>query len=286
MIKSKELLELKKKCNNVRRGILDLTFYGSSSHLGGSLSAVELMVALYFGVMKIDPQKPQMPDRDRFVLSKGHAAPGLYAVMAERGFFTREELKTFCKNGTRLQKHIDMHKLPGIDASSGSLGQGLSIAVGMSLADRMDKKDRFVYVVMGDGELQEGQVWEAAMAAGNLKLDHLIAFVDANQMQVDGFVKNIMNVEPLEEKWKSNHWHVQRINGNDLEQILDAVQTAKQIKDQPHLIIADTVKGKGVDFMEFQVDWHSKGLTEEEYKKAVAQVEAESQNLDRGEEEK
>jgi len=284
MLKPKELLELKKKCNNVRRGILDLTFYGSSSHLGGSLSAVELLVALYFGVMKIDPQKPQMPGRDRFVLSKGHAAPALYAVMAERGFFPKEELKTFCKNGTRLQKHIDMHKLPGIDASSGSLGQGLSIAIGMSLADRMDKKDRYVYVVMGDGELQEGQVWEAAMAAGNLKLDRLIAFVDANQMQVDGFVKTIMNVEPLEEKWKSNHWHVQRINGNDLEQILDAVQTAKLINDKPHLIIADTVKGKGVDFMEFQVDWHSKGLTEAEYQKAVAQVDAERQHLEKGEE--
>jgi transketolase len=282
MIKSKELLELKKTCNNVRRGILDLTFYGSSSHLGGSLSAVELLVALYFGVMKIDPHNPQMPERDRFILSKGHAAPVLYSVMAERGFFPKEELKTFCKNGTRLQKHIDMHKLPGIDASSGSLGQGLSIAVGMSLADRMDKKERFVYVVMGDGELQEGQIWEAAMAGGNLKLDHLIAFVDANQMQVDGFVKNIMNVEPLEEKWMSNNWHVQRINGNDLEQILDAIQTAKQIKDKPHLIIADTVKGKGIDFMEFQVDWHSKGLTEAEYQKAVVQVEAERQRLERG----
>ncbi len=284
MINSKKQLELKKVCNNVRRGILDLTFYGSSSHLGGSLSAVELLVALYFKVMRIDPQKPQMPERDRFVLSKGHAAPALYAVMAERGFFPKEELKTFCKNGTRLQKHIDMHKLPGIDASSGSLGQGLSIAIGMALADRMDKKDRFVYVVMGDGELQEGQIWEAAMAAGNFKLDHLIAFVDANQMQVDGFVKSIMNVEPLEEKWKSNNWHVQRINGNDLEQILDAIQTAKQINDKPHLIIADTVKGKGVDFMELQVDWHAKGLTEEEYQKAVAQVEAERQRLERGEE--
>ncbi len=284
MINSKEQLELKKACNNVRRGILDLTFFGSASHLGGSLSVVEILVALYFKVMRIDPQEPLMPERDRFILSKGHAAPALYAVMAERGFFPKEELKTFCKNGTRLQKHIDLHKIPGIDASSGSLGQGLSIGIGMALADRMDKKDRFVYVVMGDGELQEGQIWEAAMAAGNLKLDHLIAFVDANQMQVDGFVKTIMNVEPLEEKWNSYNWHVQRINGNDLEQVLDAIQTAKQMKDKAHIIIADTVKGKGVDFMEFQVDWHSKGLTEEEYQKAVAQIEAERQRLERGEE--
>jgi transketolase len=281
---SKKQLELKKISNNVRRGILDLTFYGSSSHLGGSLSVVEILVTLYFEVMRIDPQNPLLPERDRFILSKGHAAPALYSVLAERGFFPKEELKTFCKNGTRLQKHMDMHKIPGIDASSGSLGQGLSIAIGMALADRMDKKNRFVYVVMGDGELQEGQIWEGAMAAGNLKLDHLIAFVDANQMQVDGFVKDIMNVEPLEDKWKSNNWDVQRINGNEQEQILDAIQTAKQFKDKPHLIIADTVKGKGVDFMEYQVDWHSKGLTEEEYQKAIAQVDAERQRLERGEE--
>jgi transketolase len=281
---SKKQLELKKISNNVRRGILDLTFYGSSSHLGGSLSVVEILVTLYFEVMRIDPQNPLLPERDRFILSKGHAAPALYSVLAERGFFPKEELKTFCKNGTRLQKHMDMHKIPGIDASSGSLGQGLSIAIGMALADRMDKKNRFVYVVMGDGELQEGQIWEGAMAAGNLKLDHLIAFVDANQMQVDGFVKDIMNVEPLEDKWKSNNWDVQRINGNEQEQILDAIQTAKQVKDKPHLIIADTVKGKGVDFMEYQVDWHSKGLTEEEYQKAIAQVDAERQRLERGEE--
>jgi transketolase len=281
---SKKQLELKKISNNVRRGILDLTFYGSSSHLGGSLSVVEILVTLYFEVMRIDPQNPLLPERDRFILSKGHAAPALYSVLAERGFFPKEELKTFCKNGTRLQKHMDMHKIPGIDASSGSLGQGLSIAIGMALADRMDKKNRFVYVVMGDGELQEGQIWEGAMAAGNLKLDHLIAFVDANQMQVDGFVKDIMNVEPLEDKWKCNNWDVQRINGNEQEQILDAIQTAKQVKDKPHLIIADTVKGKGVDFMEYQVDWHSKGLTEEEYQKAIAQVDAERQRLERGEE--
>jgi transketolase len=283
MTQSIDLLGLKKICNAVRRDILDLTFYGSASHLGGSLSVVELLVVLYFKVMKIDPKQPQMPDRDRFILSKGHAAPALYAVMAERGFFPREELKTFCKNGTRLQKHIDIHKIPGIDSSAGSLGQGLSIGVGMCLADRLDLKERNVYVVLGDGELQEGQVWEAAMAAGNLKLDHLYAFVDANKMQVDGFVKNIMNVEPLEDKWKSNHWHVQRIDGSDLGQILGAVQTAQKVKGQPHMIIADTVKGKGVDFMEFQVDWHAKGLTEEEYQKAVAQVDAQRQLLENGE---
>jgi transketolase len=283
MVQSQNLLELKKICNTVRHDILDLTFYGSASHLGGSLSVVEILVALYFNVMKVDPQNPQMPDRDRFILSKGHAAPALYSVLAERGYFPREELKTFCKNGTRLQKHIDIHKLPGIDSSAGSLGQGLSIGIGMCLADRMDQKERNVYVVLGDGELQEGQVWEAAMSAGKLKLGHLYAFVDANQMQVDGFVKNIMDVEPIDDKWRSNHWHVQRINGGDLGHILDAIQIAQKVADQPHMIIADTIKGKGIDFMELSVDWHAKGLSEDEYQKAVAQVDAERKILERGE---
>jgi transketolase len=264
----------------VRRDILDLTFYGSASHLGGSLSVVEILVALYFRVMKIDPQNPLMPERDRFILSKGHAAPALYSVLAERGFFPREELKTFCKNGTRLQKHIDIHKVPGIDSSAGSLGQGLSIGVGMCLADRMDKKDCSVFVVMGDGELQEGQVWEAAMAAGNMQLDRLYAFVDANQMQVDGFVKSIMSVEPIQDKWRSYGWDVQRIDGGDVAQILEAIQKALSVKNKPHMIIADTIKGKGVDFMELQVDWHAKGLTEEEYHKAVAQVDAQRKVLE------
>ena len=278
-----QTLELKKVCNNVRRNILDLTFYGSSSHLGGSLSCVEILVALYFNVMRIDPKKPDWDDRDRLILSKGHAAPGLYAVMAERGYLPKEELKTFCKNGTRLQKHMDMHKLPGIDASSGSLGQGLSIAIGMALADRMDKKNRFVYCVLGDGELQEGQVWEAVMAAGNFKLDHLIAIVDCNKMQVDGFTKTIMDVEPLVEKWQANRWDVQRIDGNDIAQVVQAIQTAQGKQGKPQVIIADIIKGKGIDFMEFQVDWHAKGLTEDEYKNAVAQVDATRLLLERGE---
>lgn len=269
-----QISELKKTCNNVRRNILDLTFFGHSSHLGGSLSCVEMLVALYFNIMRIDPKRPDWEDRDRLILSKGHAAPALYAVMAERGFFAKEELKTFCKNGTRLQKHLDMHKLPGIDSSSGSLGQGLSIAVGMALADRMDKKSRYVYCVLGDGELQEGQVWEAVMAAGNLQLDHLIAIVDCNKMQVDGFTKSIMDIEPLAEKWLANRWAVQRIDGNDISQVIQAIHNAQERKEKPQVIIADTIKGKGIDFMEFQVDWHSKGLTEDEYNNAIAQLDA------------
>jgi len=278
-----QILELKKVCNAVRRSILDLTFYGSSSHLGGSLSCVEILVALYLNAMHIDPQKPDWENRDRLVLSKGHAAPGLYAVMAERGYLDKEELKTFCKNGTRLQKHMDMHKLPGIDASSGSLGQGLSVAVGMALADKIDKKDRYMYCVLGDGELQEGQVWEAAMAAGNLKLDHLVAIVDCNKMQVDGFTNSIMDIEPLVEKWQANRWDVQRIDGNDITQVVQAIHLAHERKEKPQMIIADTIKGKGIDFMEFQVDWHAKGLTEDEYKTAVAQVDAARQLIEKGE---
>lgn len=270
----KEILELKKKCLEVRRNILDLTFFGSSSHLGGSLSSVEILTCLLFRIMQINPDLPQWEKRDRLVLSKGHAAPGMYAAMAARGFFPAEELKTFGKSGTRLQKHLDMHKLPGIDASSGSLGQGLSIAAGMALADRMDAKDRYTYVLMGDGEMQEGQIWEGALTAAQHKLDRIIAFVDDNQMQVDGFTKDILNVEPLVQKWQSFGWHVQRIDGSDVEQILKAVSTAKSIQGKPHVIIADTIKGKGFDFMELQVEWHSKGLTEEEYRSALRQLAA------------
>jgi len=269
-----EILDLKKKCLEVRRNILDLTFYGSSSHLGGSLSSVEILTCLLFRIMSINPDLPLWGKRDRLVISKGHAAPGMYAVMAARGFFPAEELKTFGKSGTRLQKHLDMHKLPGIDASSGSLGQGLSIAAGMALADRMDGKERFTYVLMGDGEMQEGQIWEAALPAAQHKLDKIIAFVDDNQMQVDGFTKDILNVEPLVQKWESFGWHVQRIDGSDVEQILKAAALAKSVQGKPHVIIADTIKGKGFDFMELQVEWHSRGLTEDEYRSAVNQLAA------------
>jgi len=269
-----EVMYLKKKCLDVRRNILDLTYYGSSSHLGGSLSCVEILTSLLFKVMNINPDLPDWEGRDRLVLSKGHAAPGMYAVMAARGYFPVEELKTFGKSGTRLQKHLDMNKLPGIDASSGSLGQGLSIATGMALAARMDGRERFTYVVMGDGEMQEGQIWEGALTAAQHKLDHVIGFVDANQMQVDGFTKDILNVEPLLEKWESFGWHTQRIDGSDVEQILQAVSIAKSTPGKPHVIIADTIKGKGFDFMELQVDWHSKALTDEEYQSALRQLSA------------
>ncbi len=271
-ISPNELNIFKKRCVDVRRGIIDLTFYGAASHLGGSLSCVEILTALFFNLMRIDPARPNWPERDRFVLSKGHAAPALYSVLAHRGYYPVEELKTFCKNGTRLQKHLDMHKLPGIDASSGSLGQGLSVATGMALADRMDRKDRWVYVVIGDGESQEGQIWEAALYAAHQKLDRLIAFTDCNQLQVDGFTSEIVDVEPLVPKWESFGWHTQRIDGSDFEQIMTAVENAKNTPGAPHMIIADTIKGKGIDYMELQVAWHSKGLNEEQYLKAIKQL--------------
>ena len=269
-----ELNLFRKRCLYVRRGIIDLTYYGNSSHLGGSLSCVEILTALFFNIMRVDPDQPVWAERDRFVLSKGHAAPALYSVLAHRGYFPVEELKTFARSGTRLQKHLDMHKLPGIDASSGSLGQGLSVATGMALADRMDHKDRFVYAVLGDGELEEGQIWEAALYAAHQKLERLIAFVDCNKLQVDGFTEDIVGVEPLVPKWESFGWYTQRIDGSDFVQIMHAVTEAKSTPGAPHMIIADTIKGKGIDYMESQVGWHSKGLNEEQYLNAIAQLNA------------
>lgn len=271
-LSQQELQRLKKICLQVRRGIIDLTYFGKSSHLGGSLSCVEILTALFFHIMQVDPERPDWPERDRLVLSKGHAAPALYAVMAIRGFLPVEELKTFGKNDTRLQKHLDMHKIKGIDASTGSLGQGLSIGTGMALADRMDHKDRYVYVVLGDGEVQEGQVWESALTAAQYKLSRLIAFVDCNKLQVDGFTRDILDVEPLVQKWESFGWEVRRMDGNDIDQVVQSVSQAKAGAVVPQMIICDTIKGKGIDFMESSVEWHSKALTDEQYRAAMAQL--------------
>ncbi len=267
------VLDLKNICIDVRRDILDENyFYGGSGHLGGSLSIVEILVCLFFITMNIKPDQPDWSQRDRFVLSKGHAAQALYAAMSERGFFPKEELKSFGKDNSRLQKHLDMHKLPGIDVSSGSLGQGLSIAIGMTLADAIDKKNRYVYCLIGDGESQEGQIWEAAMAAGHHKLDKLIVFLDCNKMQVDGFTKDILDIEPLRLKWESFKWYVQRIDGHNINQILTAIKKAKANEGRPNIIISDTVKGKGIDFIENQIEWHSHATDEDQYKNGIAQL--------------
>jgi transketolase len=268
---------LRRKCLDVRRGIIEMIYAGGSGHPGGSLSAVEILTALYFHVMRIRPEEPDWPERDRFILSKGHAAPLVYAVLAERGFFPVEELKTFTRPGTRLQKHIDMHLAPGTELSTGSLGQGLSVGVGMALADQMDGNDRRVYVIIGDGESQEGQIWEAAMAAAQMKLHNLIVFLDYNRCQVDGYINEIIELDPVDQKWQSFGWHVQQIDGNDLPQVLSALEIAHRTEGQPHMIVANTIKGKDVSYMENRLEWHSRGLTDEDYR--IAMQELETQDL-------
>jgi transketolase len=267
-----KLLRLHKTCIDVRRDIVSQVHFGGSGHVGGCLSCVEILTALFFAVMRLRPDEPGWPGRDRFVLSKGHAAPTLYAVLAERGYFPLEELKTFTQSGTRLQKHVDMHRLPGVDVSSGSLGQGLSISIGMALADRQDQKNRWVYAMIGDGECQEGQIWEAALAAAQFKLNRLILYLDHNCMQVDGFLKDIIEIEPIEAKWQSFGWQVQRIDGHAIDQILDATAFAHNTTGKPHMIICDTVKGKGISFMENKVEWHSHAINDNEYAQALAEL--------------
>jgi transketolase len=242
----------------LRRHVISMISTAGSGHPGGSLSAADIVTALYFRVMRHDPANPHWPDRDRFILSKGHAAPVLYAALAECGYFPVEWLPTLRKTGTCLQGHTDSRLTPGVDMSAGSLGQGLSVGIGMALAARLDKKDYRTYVLMGDGECQEGQVWEAAMFAPNYKLDNLTAIVDYNGLQLDGFTRQIMDLEPFVDKWRSFKWEVLQVDGNDMNQLVEALHKAAQVKGKPVVIVARTVKGKGVSFMENNVDWHGK----------------------------
>ncbi|MGO0121942.1 transketolase [Desulfothermobacter acidiphilus] len=250
------LARLQVKAKELRRHVVRMTAAAGSGHPGGSLSAADIVATLYFAVLRLDPAHPTAPDRDRFILSKGHAAPLLYAALAERGFFPPAELLTLRKLGSRLQGHPDMRKLPGVEMSTGSLGQGLSVGVGMALAGRLDGRDYRVYVLLGDGECQEGQVWEAAMAAAHYRLDNLVAILDYNGLQIDGPVSEVMNLEPVADKWRAFGWQVQEIDGHDFGQILEALAAAEKVKGKPSMIIARTVKGKGVSFMEHQADWH------------------------------
>jgi transketolase len=259
-------------CRDVRRDLIEMIYAAGSGHPGGSLSAVEILVVLYFHYMKIDPKKPKWAERDKFILSKGHAAPLLYAILAERSFFPMETLSTFNKPGTTLQKHIDMRLVPGAELSTGSLGQGLSAGLGMALCDRLDKKESRTFVLLGDGEVQEGQVWEAAMAASQYHAGNLICFLDNNGCQVDGYTNDICKIEPIEEKWASFRWDVQRINGHDINQIEAALKRTEAINDKPHMIIADTIKGKGISFMENKPEWHAKPLNDEEYATASKEL--------------
>ncbi len=268
--------ELIGKMNNIardiRRDVLMMTTKAKSGHPGGSLSAADIITALYFHHLRHDPKNPKWKDRDRFILSKGHVCPALYAALARCGYFPRETLWTLRQVGSILQGHPDMTKTPGVETSTGSLGQGLSIGVGMALAARLDKKDYRVYVLLGDGETDEGQVWEAAMSAAHYKLDNLTAIVDYNGLQLDGFVKDIMSIDPVVEKWRSFGWHTIEINGHNMREILDALDMAERIKFKPTVIVAHTIKGKGVSFMENQVKYHGTALTEEELKKALEEL--------------
>lgn len=266
-------LELKVKANDVRIGIVTSVHSAKAGHPGGSLSIADVLTYLYFVEMNIDPSDPKKEDRDRFVLSKGHVAPALYSTLANRGYFPVEELTTLRKLGSRLQGHPCMQETPGVDMSSGSLGQGLSAAVGMALAAKIQKKDFRVYSVLGDGEIEEGQIWEASMFAGHRKLDNLCIVIDNNGMQIDGRIEEVCSPYPIADKFKAFNFNVIEIDGHDFNQIADAFKKARETKGMPTAIIAKTTKGKGVSFMENQVSWHGKAPNDEEYAVAMADLE-------------
>ena len=268
----KDISFLKEKAKEIRKSIVSMITEAKSGHPGGSLSATDILTALYFSEMNVDPANPKMEGRDRFVLSKGHAAPAIYATLAEKGYFSKDELMTLRKFGSRLQGHPDMKKLPGIEISTGSLGQGLSVANGMALNAKMFNENYRTYVILGDGEIQEGQIWEAAMTAAHYKLDNLCTFLDNNNLQIDGNVNEIMGVEPLDKKWEAFGWNVIKIDGHDFEQILSALDKARECKDKPTMIIAKTIKGKGVSFMENVCGFHGVAPTLEELERALAEL--------------
>ena len=265
--------ELQKTANEVRKDIITALHAAGAGHPGGSLSSTDIFTYLYFEEMNIDPKNVKDPNRDRFVLSKGHCAPGLYSVMAERGYLPKEELTTLRKLGSRLQGHPSMQYLPGLDMSSGSLGQGISAACGMALSGKMDNKDYRVYTLLGDGEIQEGQVWEAAMFASFRKLDNLVVIVDNNNLQIDGPIDKVCSPYPIDKKFEAFNFHVININGHDFDEIRAAFKEAKETKGMPTAIIAHSVKGKGVSFMENQAGWHGKAPNDDEYKQAMEELE-------------
>jgi transketolase len=264
--------DLEKMAKQLRRHVINMIATAGSGHPGGSLSAADIVTALYFNILRHDPKEPQWHDRDRFVLSKGHAAPILYAALAESGYFPVEELSTLRKLGSRLQGHTDRTLTPGVEMSAGSLGQGLSYGIGIALAGRLDKRGYHVYVLLGDGECEEGQIWEAAMSAPHFQLDNLTAVVDQNGIQLDGRCCDIMGIEPLADKWRAFNWHVIEIDGHDMSQVLSALKEAGNIKGKPTVIIAHTVKGKGVSFMEGNVDFHGKAPNAQEAEMALKEL--------------
>ena len=266
-------LELQKTANEVRKGIVTAVHSAKAGHPGGSLSAADLFTYLYFEEMNIDPKEPKKADRDRFVLSKGHTAPGYYSTLAHRGFFPVEDLTTLRKVGSYLQGHPDMKHIPGVDMSSGSLGQGISAAVGMAISAKLSDDDYRVYTLLVDGEIQEGQVWEASMLAGHRKLDNLVVIVDNNNLQIDGKITDVNSPYPIDKKFEAFNFHVINIDGNDFDQIEAAFKEARETKGMPTAIIAKTIKGKGVSFMEDQAGWHGKAPNDEQYAQAMEELE-------------
>jgi len=269
-----QIKELKKYSTILRKHIIEQVFSSQSGHPGGSLSCADILTVLYFKEMRVDPKNPKWEDRDRFVLSKGHCSPALYAALAEKGFFPKEELVKFRNIESFLEGHPSMKYVPGVDMSTGSLGQGISTAVGMAIAGKLDNKDYNVYAILGDGEIQEGQVWEALMSAAHYKLDNLIAFLDHNGLQIDGKISEVMSPEPVDEKIKAFGWNVIVIDGHDFSQIIEAIDEAKKTKGKPTMIIAETVKGKGVSFMENQAGWHGSAPNKEQRDIAIAELDA------------
>ena len=273
-MKVKDIEELKKIANNVRKSIVEEVFTAKSGHPGGSLSIADILTVLYFNQMNINEKVPNDKQRDRFILSKGHCSPALYAVLAERGFFEKEKLKTFRSVDGKLEGHPDMNKVPGVDMSSGSLGQGLSVANGMALSSKLNHDGFRVYCLVGDGEIEEGQIWEACMTANKYKLDNLCVIVDNNNLQIDGKIEDVKGLDNIEGKFKSFGFNTINIDGNNISQIIDAFESAKMKKNMPTAIIAKTIKGKGVSFMENQASWHGKAPNEEEYNKAMEELNA------------
>jgi len=267
-----EIKKLQDIAREIRCSVLTMVKEAKVGHIGGSLSITDILVALYFKVLKIKPDQPEWPDRDRLVLSKGHGATAMYSTLAERGFFPKEELKTFGLINSNLQVHPDRNKVPGIEASTGALGQGLSIGLGMALAAKLNKKDYYTFVILGDGETQEGQIWEAAMFASHYRVDNLTAILDYNNIQLMGSVSEIIEIAPVAEKWLSFGWEVLEINGHDFNQIIESLYKAKEIKGKPTIIVANTTKGKGVSFMQNTCKWHGGVPSDEEYVKAMAEV--------------
>ena len=263
---------VERMAKSMRRDILQMLHQAGSGHTGGSLSAADIMATLYGWEMRIDPARPDWQERDRMVLSKGHAAPVLYAALAQREFFPSEQLNTLRRYGSSLQGHPDMRKIPGVDASTGSLGQGISWAVGMALAGKIDRADYRVYALLGDGELQEGMVWEAVMAAAHYKLDNLLAIVDNNRLQIDGWISEVMNPEPIQDKFAAFGWQVVTVDGHDIEQLMEALQQARDHRERPSVIVARTIKGRGVSFMENQAAWHGAVPQAEELARALSEL--------------